>query len=147
VRWCEARLRENAGKKSNVTLTQYAQGFWAADAPFAVDRAAHGRAVSLGHLELSEGYTRNHLLPKGWGVMQLQQLTTKAIDARVVELHRNSPRGPSITSVPLNNPHPGSHQRKAIRKPSRSREIGTGTPSTSRHPHYAGSGPSVFLLL
>jgi hypothetical protein len=65
VRWCEAHLRKATEKKENITLAEYATGFWAPTAPFATDRAAHGRAVSLTHLDIAEGYTRNHSSPPG----------------------------------------------------------------------------------
>jgi hypothetical protein len=94
VRWCEARLKEVRDRSEKVTLAEYAEGFWRTDAPFAQDRAAHGRAVSNGYLDISEGYARKHLLPK-WGSRQLRELTTKAIDDWVVELHRRAELAPA----------------------------------------------------
>lgn len=87
MRWCEARLRKAHERETNITLAEYAEGFWRPDAPFALDRAAHGRAVTNGYLDISEGYTRKHLLPK-WGSLELRDLSVKAIDEWIVELHR-----------------------------------------------------------
>ena len=56
-------------------------------APFAVDRAAHGRAVSNGYLDAAESYTRVHVLP-AWGTWRLQDFTTRRLDSWVIDLHR-----------------------------------------------------------
>jgi hypothetical protein len=55
VRWCEARLRKSVENTDSITLAEYAQGFWEPTAAFATDRAAHGRAVSLTHLDIARG--------------------------------------------------------------------------------------------
>jgi len=40
VRWCESHLATEG--RDNITLAEYARGFWEPSAPFATDRAAHG---------------------------------------------------------------------------------------------------------
>ncbi len=61
---------------------------------FAVDRAAHGRAVSKGYLDISESYTRVHLLP-AWGAWNVSELTARRLDAWVVELHKGGKLAPA----------------------------------------------------
>jgi hypothetical protein len=159
VRWSEARLKETRDRSEKVTLTEYAHGFWRTDAPFAQDRAAHGRAVSNGHLDISEGYTRKHLLPK-WGSLQLRDLGAKAIDEWVVELHRRAELAPATINKILqclrtildravvdghlsNNP---ASLVKPVRVPSPDREVLTSTEASrllaspqawSDYKHYA----------
>ena len=94
VRWCEKTLAEGADQRENVTLAQYAKGFWKSDAAFATDRAAHGRAVSNGYLDISESFTRNHLLPT-WGEWKLGDITAGKLDAWIVELHRQRDLAPA----------------------------------------------------
>ncbi|HVP20008.1 MAG TPA: hypothetical protein VMU36_13530, partial [Spirochaetia bacterium] len=53
VRWCESEARRRKERRENITFAQYAAGFWKKDAPFATDRAAHGRAVSNGYLDIA----------------------------------------------------------------------------------------------
>ena len=94
VRWCEARLKIDHKTREDITLSTYAAGFWKPDASFALDRAAHGRAVSNGYLDVSEGYTRVHLLPT-WGNSKLRDLKAKRIDAWVIDLHRRGELAPA----------------------------------------------------
>jgi integrase len=94
VRWCEGKLKSDRKTREDITLSVYAVGFWRPDAPFAVDRAAHGRAVSNGYLDVAEIYTRKHLLP-AWGTWKLRDLTAKRLDAWVVNLHRRGELAPA----------------------------------------------------
>ena len=94
VRWCESALRKRKEQHANITFVQYADGFWRKDAPFATDRAAHGRAVSNGYLDIAEGYTRKHLIPV-WGSERLQDLSAKRLDAWLVELYRKAEIAPA----------------------------------------------------
>ncbi len=55
VRWCGNELRKRKNKRESISLAEYAKGFWNQGAPFAMDRAAHGRAVSNGYLDIFEG--------------------------------------------------------------------------------------------
>ncbi len=77
LRWCEERLRKSVENTDSITLAEYAKGFWEPKAVFAMDRAAHGRAVSLTHIDIAEGYTRNHLLP-AWGGRRLRDLSARS---------------------------------------------------------------------
>ena len=54
VRWCESELQRRKEQRENITLGQYADGFWKKDAPFGTDRAAHDRAVSNGFWTLQK---------------------------------------------------------------------------------------------
>ncbi len=83
VLWCEARLRKCAEKTGSITLAEYAQGFWEPT-----------RAVSLTHLDIAEGYTRNHLQPV-WGRQRLRDLSARQLDEWVVELHRRGEVAPA----------------------------------------------------
>ena len=94
VRWCDHELRRRRDQRENITLAKYAAGFWRLEAQFAADRAAHGRTVSNGYLDIAEGYTRNHLLP-AWGGERLCDLTPKRLDAWIVELHRKGELAPA----------------------------------------------------
>jgi len=94
VRWCEKELKKRKDNRESITLAEYSKGFWHQGAPFATDRAAHGRAVSNGYLDISEGYTRNHLIPT-WGNERLRDLSPKRLDARIVELHRRGDLAPA----------------------------------------------------
>jgi len=94
VRWCEAKLKSEQKTREDITLSSYAAGFWKPDAPFAVDRAAHGRAVSNGYLDAAESYTRVHLLPT-WGAWKLRDLTAKRLDVWVIDLHRRGELAPA----------------------------------------------------
>jgi hypothetical protein len=103
VRWCEKKLAEFAEQCGNVTLAQYAKGFWKADAAFATDGAAHGRAVSNGYLDISERFTRNHLLP-AWGEWKLGNITAGKLDAWVLQLHRQKELAPATINTSLSRP-------------------------------------------
>jgi integrase len=92
--WAEGRQTGERERRQNITLAAYVLGFWEPDAPFASDRAAHGRAVCLTHLDIAEGYTRNHLLPR-WGGWRLRDITAKKVDDWVVELHREGELAPA----------------------------------------------------
>jgi len=92
--WAESYLTKNRERRQDFTLAEYVLGFWKPEASFASDRAAHGRAVSLTHLDIAEGYTRNHLLP-AWGAWKLRDLSAKNLDSWVVELHRRSELAPA----------------------------------------------------
>jgi hypothetical protein len=87
VRWAESRLAQEQDRRENITLAEHAQRFWNPTAPFAVDRAAHGWAVSRTYLDIAEGYTPNHLLPV-WGGRRLGDLDARTLDDWIVELHR-----------------------------------------------------------
>jgi hypothetical protein len=78
VRWCEQKLKKQKERREAVTFAAYTKGFWKQNSPFAIDRAAHGRAVSNGYLDIAEGYTRNHLLPV-WGKERLHDLSAKRL--------------------------------------------------------------------
>jgi hypothetical protein len=54
VRWAESRLAQVQDCRENITLAEYAQGFWRYEAAFAIDRAAHGWAVSWTYLDIAE---------------------------------------------------------------------------------------------
>ena len=68
-------LQRRKEQRENITFARYAEGFWKKDAPFATDRAAHGRTVSNGYLDIAEGYTRNHLLPAHYAINVLAATT------------------------------------------------------------------------
>ena len=87
-------MKSDHKTREDITLSTYAAGFWKPDAPFAVDRAAHGRAVSNGYLDVAESYTRVHLLPT-WGAWKLRDLTAKRLDAWVINLHRRGELAPA----------------------------------------------------
>ena len=93
IRWAEAHLAETRDRRDHITLAHYATGFWHPEAPFAMDRAAHGRAVSRGYLDIAEGYTRNHLLPV-WGELRLRDFTARDLDSWIVALHREMTLAP-----------------------------------------------------
>jgi integrase len=100
IRWAESRLAQQQDRRENITLVEYAQRFWAPEAPFAVDRAAHGRPISRTYLDIAEGYTRNHLLP-AWGRYRLRELNARTLDAWIVELHRQGKLAPAtINKLP-----------------------------------------------
>jgi hypothetical protein len=76
VRWARSRIAQEQDRRENITLAEYAHGFWKPEAVFAADRAAHGRALSRTCLDIAEGYTRNHLLPV-WGGKRLCDLNAR----------------------------------------------------------------------
>lgn len=136
VRWCELAMRRRKEQRESITLAQYAEGFWMKDAPFATDRAAHGRAVSNGYLDIADGNTRKHLLPT-WGSERLLDLSAKRLDAWLVELYRNGEVAPATINKLLQTlrtileravldgwleENPADHV-KSIRVPSPSRSI------------------------
>ena len=94
VRWCEKKLVELTEQYENLTLAEYAKGFCNPDAAFATNRAAHGRALSNGYLDISESFTRNHLLPV-WGGWELRDMNAGKLDAWIVELHRRKELAPT----------------------------------------------------
>jgi hypothetical protein len=94
VRWAESRLAQERDRRENITLAEYAQGFWNPEGTFAPDRAAHGRAVSRTYLDIAEGYTRNHLLP-AWGGRRLRDFEARTLDTWIVDLHREGQLAPA----------------------------------------------------
>ena len=55
VRWAEYHLAQEQARRENITLAEYARGFWKPEATFAVDRAPHGRPVSRTYLDIAKG--------------------------------------------------------------------------------------------
>jgi len=95
--WSENHLQEAqeaAGEKQNITIEELAQGFWNVNGEYAEGRRARGYSISYGHLENSESYTRNHIIPK-WGKDQVKDITTAHIDAWILELYRKAELSPS----------------------------------------------------
>ena len=136
VRWCEQQLKRQGERREAITFATYVKGFWDQNAPFATDRAAHGRGVSNGYLDIAEGYTRNHLLPV-WGKERLRDLSAKRLDAWLVELFRSGELAPATINKLLQTlrtileravldgwieENPADHV-KSIRVPSLNRSI------------------------
>lgn len=94
VRWAESHLAQEQDRKANITLAEYARGFWKPKAAFALDRAAHGRGISRTYLDIAEGYTRNHLLPV-WSGRRLRDFSARNLDAWIVTLHRGAALAPA----------------------------------------------------
>ena len=67
IHWADQRLRQAADKQDNITLSDYARGFWEPAAPFATDRAAH-------------------IIP-AWGSERLADISARRPDEWVVEMH------------------------------------------------------------
>ena len=85
--WAQERLGESIDRRENVSLASYVEGFWDSDSTFAQGRFAHGFTLTNTYLEISEGYTRNHLVP-AWGSYRLHDLTPGTVDAWIVRLRK-----------------------------------------------------------
>ncbi|WP_083914572.1 tyrosine-type recombinase/integrase [Alkalispirochaeta alkalica] len=85
---------QSAAPLSPPTLAEIADGFWEWDGEYARSRRARGYSVSHGHLEISEGYTRNHLLPV-WGNHPVQDISIGAIDRWILDLHAEQALAPA----------------------------------------------------
>jgi integrase len=79
---------------ASLTLKDLADGFWEWDGEYARSRRARGYSVSHGHLEISEGYTRNHLLPV-WGKQLVRDISIGAIDHWILDLHAKGTLAPA----------------------------------------------------
>jgi integrase len=92
--WAQAQLGKSLHRKENITLEAFAKGFWNSDGPFVQKRCDRGFTLSAGYLEISDGYTRNHIIPK-WGSSRLRDLTPGQIDRWIIHLRKDSPLAPS----------------------------------------------------
>jgi len=81
------RERLEAEAAAHITVAELARDFWEPDGAYARSRRARGYTISHGHLEISEGYTRNHILPQ-WGSSRVADLTPGKIDTWILDLHR-----------------------------------------------------------
>lgn len=72
---------------SSVTVADLAVRFWDINGTYAQGRLVRGKSISRGHLEISEGYTKNHILPK-WGKVAVADITVGAVDSWILELYR-----------------------------------------------------------
>lgn len=72
-------------RRANMTVKEYAKGFWAHDGAFARSRRARLRTLSNGYLDNCESITRNHIVSR-WGRYKLTELTATAIDRWVIDL-------------------------------------------------------------
>lgn len=92
VRWADARLaamaQEHTGRHSGeISLADYAAGFWSPEGHYAQSRLARGFAPARGYLDIAESNTRNHLIPE-FGTAPLRAITPAMIDAWAVRLYR-----------------------------------------------------------
>lgn len=86
VHWVDEHLqREEA--KSETTLADIAVCFWELDGEYAQARLARGHSVSNVHLSISEGHTRNHILPK-FGDLRVSDITPGMVETWILDLHR-----------------------------------------------------------
>ena len=90
----QRREEEHALQLLSKTVSQIAAGFWDTDGEYARGRRARGYSVSNTHLDISEGYTRNHILPV-WGTRNVQEVTAGEVDRWVLELHRKGSLAPA----------------------------------------------------
>lgn len=97
--WALSRLCEARVQRENITLAAFVDDFWKADNAFAETRADHVFSLSLGYLDIAEGYTRNHLIPV-WGSWRLRDMTPGKIDAWIVRLHREKQLAPDTPDTP-----------------------------------------------
>ena len=97
-RWAEAELAKvSANVEGTGTVRTLAEGFWKWDAPYARGRRARGKSISRGFLDISESYTRNHIIPR-WGDTEVSDITAAEIDTWVLELHDRK----SLSSATVN---------------------------------------------
>ena len=89
VRWAEKRVNAGLVGSKNPRFREYIEGFWDRGGRYAQGRIAREKSISNGTLEIAEGNTTNHLVPK-WGDLKLQAMTAGKIDAWVIDLHNNS---------------------------------------------------------
>lgn len=99
--WCRAKIDEQSEKakreaeqRNHITVAELADGFWDREGTYAQSRIARGYDISNGHLSISEGYTRNHILPK-WGDRRVADLTVGSINSWVLELHKERVLAPA----------------------------------------------------
>ncbi len=83
-----------ASTNSTATLGDLADGFWSWTAHYAESRRARGYSISRGHLDISEGYTRNHIIPV-WGPVKISDIAPGEIDRWILSLHRSKHIAPS----------------------------------------------------
>ena len=81
----EHALEREEQRLANMTVKEYAKGFWAHDGAFAKSRRARLRTLSNGYLDNCESITRNHIVPK-WGRYKLTELTASLIDRWIIDL-------------------------------------------------------------
>ncbi|MFA7567503.1 MAG: tyrosine-type recombinase/integrase [Alkalispirochaeta sp.] len=80
-----------------VTVRELAAGFWDPSGHYAESRRVRGYPVSRGHLDISEGYTRNHIIP-AWGPVPVADITTGAIDRWIIDLHQRGTVAPATVN-------------------------------------------------
>ena len=93
AQWLERHLHKTESRDPP-TLAAISDGFWAPDGVHARGRRARGFTISATHLTISEGYARNHLLPK-WGSIRVDRLTAGKIDKWILDLHRKGDLAPA----------------------------------------------------
>ena len=93
VRWMDQYLQrehEQYQKAKNiVTVEELPRGFWKMDAPYARGRLSRGKSISHGHLDIGEGYTRNHIIPV-WGSRRVNEVTAGEIGTCSYEIPKEA---------------------------------------------------------
>lgn len=104
VRWCEGYLADEAEvelesreRAGNITLGEYAAGFWNPDGAYAQSRIAHLYTCSRGYLDVAESNTRNHIQPV-WGETRIGEITPGKVDAWIVKLCRDGKLAPATVN-------------------------------------------------
>ena len=68
--WCrehiheaQERYRQEADNRNQITVSCLSVGFWEYSGAYAQGRILRENSISYGHLEISAGYTKNHIIP------------------------------------------------------------------------------------
>ena len=94
VIWCEGHLSEQRLKRENILFEKYVEGFWLPSGAYAQAKISRGFTISPNYLKIAEVYTRTHLVPV-FGTSLLRDISTRAIDAWVVERHKANKLAPA----------------------------------------------------
>jgi integrase len=94
IEWCVKYLQDEKEHREHITLDEYSRGFWNYSGKYAQSKIARGYSISRGFLSISEGYTRNHILPV-WGSDRIQDLTPGKIDAQIIRLRKETALAPA----------------------------------------------------
>jgi len=87
-------------ERLNITLSEFAVGFWDHDGDYAQSRRARLRTVSKGFLDNRASVTKNHIIPQ-WGEYRLRDITPKKIDRWVIDMASDNRIAPATINQRL----------------------------------------------
>jgi integrase len=95
--WAKRYCRTKTERSTKITVAELAEGFWEPSGHYAESRRVRGYPVSRGHLDISEGYTRNHILP-AWGDTFVSDIFTGSVDRWIVSVHKRGDLAPATVN-------------------------------------------------